>query len=71
MPMELHAFTHEVPGSSPGGSNIRGHSSMAEHEVSSNLVVALLFIATNDTEDTVTDTYEVQYSIRRERQVGV
>jgi len=28
-----------------------------------NLVVALLFIATNDAEDTVTDTYEVQYSI--------
>ena len=38
MPMELHAFTHEVPGSSPGGSNIRGHSSMAEHEVSSKIL---------------------------------
>lgn len=25
MPMELHAFKHEVPGSSPGGSNnVRG-----------------------------------------------
>ena len=29
-------FKHAVPGSSPGGSNIWGHSSMVEHEVSSN-----------------------------------
>ncbi len=36
MPMELHAFQARGPGSSPGGSKIRGHSSMAEHEVSSN-----------------------------------
>lgn len=34
-------FTHEVPGSSPGGSNMRGHSSMVERDVSSNLVVAI------------------------------
>ncbi len=47
---------HEVPGSSPGGSNMRGHSSMVEHEVSSNLVVAFLIIATNN-EETVKDTY--------------
>jgi len=32
---------HEVPGSSPGGSNIWGHSSTVEREVSSILVVAL------------------------------
>ena len=34
-------FKHEVPGSSPGGSRMQGHSSMVEHEVSSKLVVAL------------------------------
>jgi len=28
-------FKHEGPGSSPGGSNMWGHSSMVEHEVSS------------------------------------
>src|ERR1043166_1448164 len=35
MPMELHHLNDEVPGSSPGGSNMRSHSSMVEHEVSS------------------------------------
>jgi len=35
MPMELHHFNDEVPGSSPGGSNMRSHSSMVEHAVSS------------------------------------
>ena len=35
MPVELHHLNDEVPGSSPGGSNMRGHSSMVEHEVSS------------------------------------
>src|SRR6267154_1518140 len=35
MPMELHHLNDEVPGSSPGGSNMWGHSSMVEHEVSS------------------------------------
>ena len=35
MPMELHHFNDEVPGSSPGGSNMRGHSSMVERAVSS------------------------------------
>jgi hypothetical protein len=30
MPMELHAFQAQVPGSNPGGSNMRGHSSMVE-----------------------------------------
>lgn len=35
MPMELHHLNDEVPGSNPGGSNMRGHSSMVEHEVSS------------------------------------
>src|SRR6266404_915224 len=35
MPMELHHLNDEGPGSNPGGSKMRGHSSMVEHEVSS------------------------------------
>lgn len=49
---------HEVPGSSPGGSSIRGHSSMVEHEVSSKPCRRALIIATKVTEETVKDTYE-------------
>ena len=37
---------HEVPGSSPGGSNMRGHSSMVEHEVSSKSCRRTLITAT-------------------------
>lgn len=51
--MELHAFKHEVPGSSPGGSNMRGHSSTVEHEVSSNPCRRTLIVAIKDTGETV------------------
>src|SRR5437764_15207371 len=48
MPMELHHLNDEVPGSSPGGSNMWGHSSMVEHEVSSKPCRRTLIIAIAD-----------------------
>ena len=44
MPVELHACKHEVPGSNPGGSNKRGHSSMVEHDVSSETLSSRCFL---------------------------
>jgi len=58
MPMELHHLNDEVPGSSPGGSNMWGHSSMVEHEVSSKPCRRAFIVATKDTEGSVKDTYE-------------
>ncbi len=51
-------YKHEVPGSSPGGSNMRGHSSMVEREVSLKPCRRALIIVTNNTEETVKNTYE-------------
>src|SRR5437762_5488254 len=51
MPVELHHLNDEVPGSSPGGSNMWGHSSMVEHEVSSKPCRRAFIVAAKDTED--------------------
>src|SRR5215831_6455023 len=71
MPMELHHLFDEVPGSNPGGSNMRGHSSMDRARRFIKTLSSHSFVMVMGMEDFIKDALEkpndyIAYHIGRE-----